>query len=121
MLPDERSPHEPDEPDLGPDIPDVAPEESGSEFGPEIPTVAPPDGGFFGPSDTPTELLKAFWTLVVLFNVGLLGTSLGLMLLGFRGRLFLGGGLLAVGLLALSRGIYRYRALDFDSFDEDND
>ncbi|ADJ15818.1 DUF7322 domain-containing protein [Halalkalicoccus jeotgali] len=114
MLPDERSEHEPEEPDLGPDIPNVEPEESEPTLGPEIPDVSPPDEGFFGPGDVPKDLLSAFWKLVVLFNVGLLATSLGAMFVLFEGRLGLGGGLLAVGLLALARGLYSYWTLDLE-------
>lgn len=105
MLPDERSEHEPAEPDLGPDIPDVS----------------PPDGGFFGPENTPKELLSAFWKLVMLFNVGLLSASLGVLFVVFEGRLRLGGGLLAVGLLALARGLYSYWRLDLEELDTDSD
>lgn len=110
MLPDERSKHEPDEPDLGPDPPDVAPDEP--DLGPETPNVSPEAGGFFGPKDAPKELLGAFWKLVLLFNVGLLAASLGAMFLVFEARLYLGGGLLVAGLLALGRGIHRYRRID---------
>lgn len=111
MLLDERSPHEPDEPDLGPDVPDEPDE---PDLGPDVPDVAPPDEGFFGPEDTPADVLKAFWSLVVLFNVGLFAVSLGIMLIGFRGAWAFGGAFLAVGLLALARGVYRYSTLDLD-------
>ncbi|WP_336345875.1 DUF7322 domain-containing protein [Halalkalicoccus ordinarius] len=107
MLPDEldeRSKHEPDEPDLGPDVPD-----------------ATSSGGLLGPEGTSKELLGTFWKLVLLFNVGLLAASLGAMLLVFEGRLRLGGGLLAAGLLALGRGVYRYRRIDPRSLGEDED
>ncbi len=122
MLPDEldeRSEHEPDEPDLGPDIPDVTPDEP--DFGPELPDVSPPSDGFFGPKDAPKELLGAFWKLVLLFNVGLLAASLGAMFLVFEGRLRLGGGLLVVGLLAIARGIYQYRRIDPHALGADAD
>lgn len=118
MVLDERSPHEPEEPDLGPDPP-----EPGSDAGPDVdvPDVSPPQEGFWGPEDTPKELLKAFWTLVVLFNVALLAASLGLMVLWFQGRLYLGGGLLAVGTAALARGLYGYRRLDLDELGEEGE
>lgn len=122
MFPDERSENEPDEPDLGPEVPDIEPEETDPDLGPEIPDVNPPDGGFFGPEDVPEELLRAFWTLVVLFNVGLLATSLGVLVVVFQGRLYLGGGLLVAGLLALTRGSYRYYRFDRKSIgEEEND
>lgn len=107
MLPDEldeRSKHEPDEPDLGPDVPD-----------------ATSNGGLLGPEGTSKELLSAFWKLVLLFNVGLLAASLGAMLLVFEGRTRLGGGLLLVGLLALVRGVDRYRRIDPRSLGEEDD
>jgi hypothetical protein len=118
VLPDERSEHEPDEPDLGPDPPDVSPGGADSGFG--LPDISPDVDGFLGPGDAPGELLSAFWTLVVLFNVGLLATSLGLMVLFFEARLYLGGGLLAVGLLALARGIVDYRRIDPHTLGEDD-
>lgn len=107
MLPDEldeRSEYEPDEPDLGPGVPDAS---SG--------------GGLLGPEGTPKELLSAFWKLVLLFNVGLLAASLGAMLLFFQARLYFGGGLLVAGLLALARGVYVYRRLDLDALGEDDE
>lgn len=111
---------EPDEPDLGPDVPDIAPDEPDPDLGPEIPDVSPSEGGFFGPEDTPEELLRAFWTLVVLFNVGLLATSLGVLVSVFEGRLYLGGGLLVAGLLALARGGYRYHRFDRESINDED-
>lgn len=121
MLPDERSEHEPAEPDLGPDVPNIEPEDEEPNIGPDVPDVSPPDGGFFGPEDTPKELLSAFWKLVVLFNVGIITASLGALFLLFEGRLRLGGGLLAVGLLALARGLYSYWTLDLDELGTDSD
>lgn len=99
---DEPSKHEPDEPDLGPDVPDTT---SG--------------GGLLGPEGAPKELLSAFWKLVLLFNFGLLAASLGAMFLVFEGRIRLGGGLLAVGLFAIARGLYRYHRIDPQSIGED--
>ncbi|MEM4781039.1 MAG: hypothetical protein QXG03_05710 [Halalkalicoccus sp.] len=121
MFPDDRSEHEPDEPDLGPPIPNIEPEETEPELGPQIPDVSPPDGGFLGPEDAPKELLGAFWKLVLLLNVGLLAASLGALLLIFEGRLRLGGGLLAAGLLALARGLYTYWKLDVEELGTDSD
>jgi hypothetical protein len=124
VFPDDRSEHEPDEPDLGPEIPNIEPEESEPDLGPEIPKA--PDttteiDGLLGPEGTPTDLLGAFWMLVVLFNVGILAASIGALFLVFEGRLYLGGGLLAIGLLALARGIYKYWTLDFDELGTDSD
>ncbi|WP_122090683.1 DUF7322 domain-containing protein [Halalkalicoccus subterraneus] len=124
MFPDDRSEHEPEEPDLGPEIPAIEPEESEPTLGPETPEapdVAPEIDGMLGPEGTSTDLLSAFWTLVVLFNVGVLAASVGALFLVFEGRTYLGGGMLAVGLLALGRGIYKYWTLDFDELDTDSD
>lgn len=121
MFPDDRSEHEPDEPDLGPEIPNIEPEESEPDLGPDVPDVAQPIDGMLGPEDAPTDLLSAFWTLVVLFNVGVLAASVGALFLIFEGRTYLGGGLLAVGLLALARGSYKYWTLDVNELGTDSD
>lgn len=63
-----------------------------------------PDG-----TDVSRELYRAFWGLVVVFNLGLFAAALGAMLLAFRGEWLLGGGLLAGGLGALGLGVHRYR------------
>jgi hypothetical protein len=79
----EKSPHEPDEfdPDsLGPDVPEVSTD----------------------PSDVDSEVKGAFWTLVLVANVAVMGVGLGLLfaLLGgqpvFGGQLFLAGVILCV-------------------------
>lgn len=121
MFPDDRSEHEPDEPDFGLEIPNIEPEEQEPDLGPDIPNVAPPDEGFLGPANTPKDLLTAFWSLVLLFNVGILSTSLGALVLVFDGGLRLGGGLLVVGLFALAHGLYKYRKLDLDTVGSDSD
>lgn len=95
---DEDASEEPDE-ELGPDVPDPT-----EDLGPDTPRA--PD---LSDRDVDPELLKEFWTLVALFNVGLLAFSLGVMLIGFDGRWRFGGGLVVVGLLALVRGLHRYR------------
>lgn len=121
MLPDGRSEHEPDEPDLGPKIPNIEPEEREPNLGPDIPDIAPPEEGFLGPEDTPKDLLNTFWKLVFLFNVGILGASLGALVLFFEGNLQFGGGLLTIGLLALARGLHIYWRLDLDALGSDSD
>ncbi len=121
VFPDDRSEDEPDEPDFGLEIPNIEPEEKEPDLGPDIPAISPPDEGFLGPADTPKDLLTAFWSLVLLFNIGVLATSLGVLVLVFQGRLRLGGGLLVVGLFALAHGLYRYRKLDLDTIDSDSD
>lgn len=55
------------------------------------------------------ELFRAFWGLVAVFNVGLFATSLGALLVAFRGQWILGGTILAVGVVSLVYGVHRYR------------
>lgn len=97
--------HEPDEPDLGPSPPDPNPNPE-TDLNP-----APEVDGMLGPIDAPSELLVGFWSLVVLFNVGLFGLAVGPMLLFFRGDWMFGGALTALGLLATAHGVHRYRTL----------
>ena len=90
---DERSEYEPDEPDLGPDVPEV-----------EIPSVVIPDE-----SAASTEVARAFWIVVLLLNVGIFAVSLGLLLAAFRGQYRIGAALALVGAHALARAYHRYR------------
>jgi len=55
------------------------------------------------------ELFRAFWGLVGVFNVGLLTLSLGALLVVFREQWFVGGALVAVGVVSLAYGVHRYR------------
>lgn len=71
----------------------------------DIPTPGQSEG------DVPGELLAGFWSTVLVFNVALLATSLGLLLLGFGEQRRLGAGALAVGLLAAVHGYWKYRSL----------
>jgi hypothetical protein len=80
---------EPDEPDLGPDIPQ------------------PPD-----PSTNVVDpfLYRRFWALVVVFNAALLVLGLAVMFALFEGDYSLAARLLVVGAGVLGFGLYRYRA-----------
>lgn len=60
-------------------------------------------------ADVSAELYRTFWGLVIVFNVALLATALGALLITFRGDRLLGGGLLALGLVSLGYGVWRYR------------
>jgi hypothetical protein len=60
--------------------------------------------------NVPPEVARSFWAAVIFANAGLFGVSLGLMLIGFRGQWFWGGGLLVGGLLALLRTYLEYRS-----------
>ena len=86
----EKSPYEPDEFDP-------------SSLGPDVPTAPdPPDG-------TPdSEVAALFWKLVVVFNIALLGLSVGPMLAYFDGRVDLGLRVFLVGLVAFVYGTVRY-------------
>ncbi len=83
-----------DETALGPDPPEP----------PKPPEV--PD-----PSEAPKELRRDFWKLVLIFNVAVFGVSVGPIVGGFTGNWRAGGALFVVGLVALVRGLYRYRAV----------
>lgn len=67
-----------------------------------------------GEPSASAELQKAFWTAVLLFNVGLLGVSLGLMLVGFERRWLVGSVILLVGSAAFGRGILIYHRVRKD-------
>lgn len=59
--------------------------------------------------DVPSDLRRAFWTIVALANVSLFAVSLGVMLLVFRGQVAAGGASLVVGVAALALAVRRYR------------
>lgn len=56
-----------------------------------------------------TELRVAFWSLVVIVDVALLATAIGALLLVLGNRPYLGGGSLAIGLLAFAVALRRVR------------
>jgi len=74
------------------------------ELGPDIPE--PPD---LTEVDASSEVQYRFWALVMIFNVALLTTSIGVMFIGFRGAWELGGQLTLAGLALFCFGYYRYR------------
>ena len=55
------------------------------------------------------ETFRAFWSAVVLANLGLFDASLGLMLAYFRGQALLGGALFVAGVVALGHTYRIYR------------
>jgi hypothetical protein len=102
----------PDEPaefdpqSLGPGVPE-APE------APEAPDPASGDVELSG------DLVRAFWAAVLFTNVGLLGVSLGPMLVLFEGRTDTGITAFLVGVLALAFAYRRYRGyVDRDDGDD---
>lgn len=84
--------HEPSENALGPDVPEA----------PEAPDLAD--------RDVDPVVEGAFWTLVVVFNVGLIAFSVGVMLVVFQGRTAFGGQVTLAGAVILGYGLYRYRS-----------
>lgn len=82
----------------------------------ELPNVpSPPSVDIPAPTvsvkEVPGELLAGFWTTVLVFNVAVFATSLGLLLLATEGVDRLGAGALVVGLFAALHGYWKYRSL----------
>lgn len=73
-------------------------EPSVEDLGPSIPS----------PENAPKALHKAFWSLVAIFNIGLLAISLGAMLAVFRGTWLIGAALVGIGGISLLYGRHRY-------------
>lgn len=88
--------------DAWPDEPDEFDPDS---LGPEIPSPPDPTADDV---DVPPELAKAFWAAVVFANVGLLGVSLGPMLIFFEGRVDAGLASFLIGVLGLVFAYRRY-------------
>jgi hypothetical protein len=74
--------------------------------GPEIPEA--PDFSESAANVSP-DLLRAFWKLVAIFNLALFATSLGLMLIAFRGELVRGGGVFLLGAVTFVYGYVLYQ------------
>lgn len=75
-----------------------------------------------GPSESaspPPKLRNQFWLLVGAFNVTLLATALGLLVLAFWSRPTLGVALVAVGVAAGVFGVLRYRRVQADLSESD--
>ena len=88
--------------DAWPDEPDEFDPES---LGPEVPSAPDPTSDDV---DVPPELAKAFWAAVIFANVGLLGVSLGPMLIFFEGRVDAGLVSFLIGVLGLVFAYRRY-------------
>lgn len=81
-----------------------------SSLGPNIPEApAPPDAPDPSETDVDPVVEGTFWTLVVVFNIGLMVASIGAMLVVFQHDTALGGQLTLAGVLVLGYGFYRYR------------
>jgi len=66
------------------------------------------------------ELQQAFLRIVVGIKVGILLISAGILAIGFQGMTTLGGGLIAVGTLAVARAGHQYWAYEQASDDSHN-
>lgn len=62
------------------------------------------------PSEAPRDLLETFVVVVVMVNISLFITTLGILLLLVAGWYRVGGGLLAIGLLSGGWAVVRYRS-----------
>lgn len=103
----EPSEHEPEEYDPEAELRDP---DSGSVTIPEVSTAE---------TDVPPDLLKAFWGTVLAVNGAVLGLSVGLLLVVFRGDLRRGGILLVGGLVLLGFAYRRYRSYRLENASDD--
>ncbi|MFC4407082.1 DUF7322 domain-containing protein [Haloarchaeobius iranensis] len=97
----------PGEPDPEADLRDYEAELTPSVQIPEAPSPSSP-----ADVDAPAELQRKFWVLVLAFNGALLAGSLGGLYVVFRNDWYLGGRLLAAGLVCFLYGAYRLRTWD---------
>ncbi|WP_266077293.1 DUF7322 domain-containing protein [Haladaptatus caseinilyticus] len=93
-----------DEPDMAPKVRDPS-----DRFETNPPAAPKPIDG-----DADPEIQKEFWAQVILFNIALFTFCLGLMLVGFERRWTFGGLLIAIGIIAFTRGYSRYRSFQKD-------
>lgn len=94
---------EDDDADAWPDEPD--------EFDPDSIGPDPPasPGVTTDETDVDEQTFRSFWGAVVMANVGLFCSSLGLMLWYFRGQAVVGLALIVVGFGSLARTYITYR------------
>jgi len=113
---DDESEHEPDEYDPEADLPDPEEELAPSVEIPEAPEPMPE-------SEAPDEIVRIFWWVVIVVNVGLLALSVGVMVWFFEGMATWGLRLIAVGGIALGYAYLRYRLFmrDTDVWDEEGE
>jgi hypothetical protein len=79
------------------------PEFDPDSLGPRVDIPEAPEIGEGGDSD---EVAQIFWIVVIMVDVGLFATSIGVMIVVFRDQLRLGGGVFSIGVLAL---LFAYR------------
>lgn len=88
--------------------PDEPKEFDPDSLGPDPPTVPRTNELIREGQDAPKEVQNRFWAAVLFANVGLMGVSLGAMLLYFRADWDFGGGALVVGIVALLMTYHQY-------------
>lgn len=86
----------------------------------DVPSVGNPADSLPDSDSVDPAVQRSFWAAVLYANVALMGVSLGLMLIGFRGDLRWGGAAVAVGLLAGVRVYQTYRAFERRDGDDDD-
>ena len=85
----------------------------------DVPSVEDPSESLPDPSTVDPEIQRSFAVAVIYANVAVLGVSLGLMLIGFRGQWRWGGFAVVVGLLA---GVRVYQTVQaFRTRDRDDE
>ena len=87
----------------------------------DVPSVRNPADSLPDASSVDPAVQRPFWMAVVYANVALMGVSLGLMLIGFRGQWRWGGAAVVVGLLAGVRVYQVYREFEQRRADRDAD
>jgi hypothetical protein len=115
---DDPWPDEPDEFDpesLGPDPPTVESPEPDVTHGDDLVPEKPTPG-----EDIDADVYWLFWGLVVVNKIGLIATSVGVMIVGFTDRTELGLQVLSVGLVALAYGVVRYKQFRGDDDGDDD-
>ena len=70
------------------------------------PQIDIPEAPKISESDDSSEVVQTFWLVVIMVDIGLFATSVGVMIVVFRGQLRLGSGVFAGGVLAL---LFAYR------------
>lgn len=80
-------------------------EPKAESLGPEIPEA--PD---LTDREVDPVVEGTFWTLVVVFNIGLIAVSVGVMFVIFQAEFVLGGQITLAGAVILGYGFYRYRS-----------
>lgn len=101
---DEKGPGEPD--------PEADLRDYEAELTPSVRIPEAPSPSSTADVDAPADLQRKFWILVLAFNGALLAGSLGALYVIFRGDWYLGGRLLAAGLVCFAYGMYRLRTWD---------